>query len=473
MYYDIQDLFTFKAPGYQFHPKFKSRMWDGNIRLFNLNTRQIYRGLVPKIEDFCRANNYDFIYEDEVYAPNVLLSDVEQYVKDLNLKIAPRDYQIKAFLHSIRNQRSIVLSPTASGKSLMLYLMARHNIDQDKRGIMIVPNVALVKQMTTDFKEYSELNGWNVDDNIHQIYEGQPKNTNKPMVISTWQSLFELPRDYFRQYNFVLGDECHGYKAKALMHIMSSLTNADFRIGVTGTLDGSLTNKMTLEGLFGTVYKATTTKELMDDKHVASLEIKALLLKYSPETCKLLKNFTYEQEIKFLIQNDARNNYIAKLALSLDGNTLVLFQFVEKHGKPLHKLIQGMAGPNRKVFYVSGEVDADVREEIRTIVETETNAIIVASYGSFSVGTNIKNLHNAIFASPAKSRIRTLQSIGRALRTSTTKSSAVLFDIADDLRHGKKENFTLKHFFERVKIYTEEKFKFKVYKIDLKGTLQK
>jgi superfamily II DNA or RNA helicase len=152
----------------------------------------------------------------------------------------------------------------------------------------------------------------------------------------------------------------------------------------------------------------------------------------------------------------------------LEGNTLVLYQYVDKHGKILHKQINDKVGADRKVFFVSGDTDVDIREEVRKIVESETNAIIVASFGTFSTGINIRNLHNIIFASPSKSRIRNLQSIGRGLRTSDTKTSAQLFDIADDMRHKKHENYTLKHFSERIKLYGEEKFKFKVYKIELK-----
>jgi superfamily II DNA or RNA helicase len=184
--------------------------------------------------------------------------------------------------------------------------------------------------------------------------------------------------------------------------------------------------------------------------------------------CQALKTSTYQQEIEYLVLNEARNNFISNLALSIPGNTLVLYQYVDKHGRILHEMINKKAN-GRKVFFVSGEVDGDAREDIRRIVEQEKDAIIVASFGTFSTGINIRNLHNIIFASPSKSRVRNLQSIGRGLRKSETKDSATLFDIADDLRHKKRENYTLKHFVERIKIYSEEKFTFKIYKIELKG----
>jgi superfamily II DNA or RNA helicase len=273
---------------------------------------------------------------------------------------------------------------------------------------------------------------------------------------------------YFKLFDVVIGDEAHQFKAKSLIDIMTGLTNAKFRIGTTGTLDGTKTHKLVLEGLFGPVKKVTSTKELMDQKHLADLTIKCLLLKHPASVCQALTKATYQKEIEYLVLNDARNNFIKNLTLSLNGNTLVLYQYVEKHGQILYDLINKESG-NRKVFFVHGGVDGDTREEIRHIVEKEKDAIIVASLGVFSTGVNIKSLENVIFASPSKSRIRTLQSIGRGLRTTDTKKTATLFDIADDLQHKKHVNFTLKHYVERLKIYAEEKFFFKVYKIELRS----
>ena len=230
-------------------------------------------------------------------------------------------------------------------------------------------------------------------------------------------------------------------------------------------MDGTQTHKLVLEGLFGPVRKVTTTKELIDQKHLAEFKIKAIVLSYPDEVKKAAAQFDYQTEIDYLVRLQERNNFIKNLALSLEGNTLVLYQFVEKHGVPLANMLQGN---DRSVYFVSGDVDGDDREEIRKVVENESNAIIVASFGTFSTGVNIKNLHNIIFASPSKSRIRNLQSIGRGLRKSNTKSAATLFDIADDLTWKSRKNFTILHFIERIKIYNEEKFKYKIYNVSLK-----
>lgn len=468
--YELRETFTFQVPGYQFTPQYKARLWDGKIRLWDVRTRQLYRGLVPYVVKFCEERNYEWEYENEDYDEEFSLIEATEFVEKIKPKHAPRDYQLDAFVHAIRTRRSLLLSPTASGKSLIIYLLARFSQCRGlKKGLIIVPTVSLVEQLTSDFKDYSETNEWNVNDNIHKIYQGQEKDTHKFLTISTWQSLYKMPKQWFTQFDFVIGDEAHLFKAKSLTDIMTGLTNAKYRIGTTGTLDGTKTHKLVLEGLFGTVRKVITTKELMDAKHLAEFQIKCLLLRHGESICQAAKNFSYQQEIEYLVLNDNRNKFISNLAVSLEGNTLVLFQYVDKHGKILHDLISRRVGADRKVFFVSGKTDVDIREDIRKIVESETNAVIVASFGTFSTGINIRNLHNIIFASPSKSRIRNLQSIGRGLRKSDTKDSAQLFDIADDLRYKKHENYTLKHFAHRIQIYTEEKFAFKIYKIELKG----
>ena len=468
--YELREAFTFQVPGYQFTPQYKARLWDGKIRLFDTRSRRLYRGLVPYVAKFCEERNYEWEYENEDYDEEFSLAEANSFVEELRPKHAPRDYQLDAFVHAIRTRRSLLLSPTASGKSLIIYLLARFWQHRGlKKGLIIVPTVSLVEQLNGDFKDYSEKNGWNVSDNVHKIYQGQEKSSDKFLTISTWQSVYQMPSKYFADFDFVIGDEVHLFKAKSLVNIMENLSNAKYRIGTTGTLDGTKTHRLVLEGLFGSVRKVVTTKELMDAKHLADFQIKCLLLRHSEAICQAAKQFSYQQEIEYLVLNESRNRFITNLAVSLDGNTLVLFQYVDKHGKILHKLISDKLGADRKVFFVSGDTDVDIREDIRKIVETETNAIIVASFGTFSTGINIRNLHNIIFASPSKSRIRNLQSIGRGLRKSDTKDSAQLFDIADDMRYKKHENYTLKHFAERIKIYGEEKFAFKIYKIDLKG----
>ena len=463
---ELSSYFSFRVPGYQFVPAYKNKLWDGFIRLYDLRTNQIYHGLVPYIEKFCAERNYTSEINSEInVTESFSLVEAVDFIRTLDLPHEIRDYQLNAFVQAVRNRRLLLLSPTASGKSLILYVILRWLQESDyKRGLLIVPTTSLVEQMYTDFESY----GYDSEKYCHRQYSGKEKHTNKLLTITTWQSIYKNDADYFEQFDFVMGDEAHQFKAKSLTTILSGCTSAKYRIGTTGTLDGTQTHRLVLEGLFGPVYKATTTSELIDKGQLASFKIKCLILKHNEAVCKQARDWDYNTEIDYIVQNPARNEFIRNLALSLNGNTLILFQFVEKHGKDLYSIIKDSV-KDRHVFFVFGGTDVEVRESVRAITEKERDAIIVASYGTFSTGVNIRNLHNIIFASPSKSRIRNLQSIGRGLRKGDNKEEAVLFDIADDFRIGKFVNYTLKHFIERVKIYDDEKFNYKFYNIELKN----
>lgn len=466
---ELAEFFSFFVPGYQFMPAFKMRMWNGKINLFNQMNYTLYIGLLPYLKEFCVSRDYTLDVSDELtHKQKCSFEDCQKFLETLELPFEARDYQIEAIRHGIKNHRALLLSPTGSGKSLIIYALTRF---YNKKTLVIVPTISLVSQMFSDFKNYAKNQPeYNVDKICHPIYGGQEKVTDKKIVISTWQSIYKLPKSWFEQFDVVIGDEVHLFKAKSLMSIMTKLDSAKYRFGTTGTLDGTQTHKLVLEGLFGTTFSVTTTKSLMDKKHLADLSIECIVLKYDKDIIKARKKDNYQDEIKFLVQHEKRNMFIRNLAVSTKSNTLVIFQLVELHGKVLYNLIKEKAhkiDPNRKVFFVSGETEAEVREDIRQITENEKDAIIVASSGVFSTGVNIRNLENIIFASPTKSRIKTLQSIGRTLRIGDNSDKAKLYDIVDDMTDKSHKNFAVKHFLERVKIYNEEKFKYKLHKVNL------
>jgi len=468
---ELHEYFSFLVPGYQFVPAYRNKIWNGKIYLYHLNDSKIYLGLIPYIKEFCNERNYNCIYEELTDEYSVY--HAQKFFDILNLhsqgkQIGVREHQQNAFIESMQKRRTLLLSPTASGKSLIIYLLFRQLLQyQQLKGLIIVPTTTLVEQLYSDFADYSTENGFNVEENVHRIYQGKDKMTDKNLTISTWQSLYKLPSEYFHQFQYVIGDEAHLFKAQSLTSILTSCINAKYRIGLTGTLDGTKTHKLVLEGLFGPTKKVISTKELIDKKQLSAFNIKCLVLKHSEEVCKEMKDKSYPDELKYLIESENRNRFIRNLAISLDKNTLVLFQ-MKKHGRVLYEMIKEKAN-GRKVFFVDGDVETEVREEIRKIMEVEKDAIFVASFGTTSTGTNIRNLHNIIFTSPSKSRVRNLQSIGRGLRQNEGKDMATLYDISDDLRIKKHTNFTLQHFIERVNIYNEEKFPFKIYNIGLKN----
>jgi superfamily II DNA or RNA helicase len=469
---ELNDHFSFDVPGAKFHPLYRSRMWDGKVRLYSMFTQELYVGLKSYLEHFCKERDYTIDYSNYVeQADAVTYDQIKEFCLSLQLAskgepIEVRDYQIDAVYQAIHDGRRLLLSPTGSGKSLILYCLLRWNLQSDRKQLILVPTTSLVEQLYSDFQDYSSINGWKASEHCYRIYGGHEKSNEFDVVISTWQSLYKLPKQFFAMFDVIYGDEAHNFKAKSLTSILNKCTNTPYRVGTTGTLDGTKTHKLVLEGLFGPVYKVTTTKKLIDNKQLADLEIYNIILEYSEEVRKACKGFDYQKEIDFIVQNVQRNKFIRNLALKQEGNTLVLFQYVEKHGKVLHEMIKEKAG-ERKVFYVSGDTDVTVRESVRAITEEESNAIIVASYGTFSTGINIRNLHNIIFSSPSKSRIRNLQSIGRGLRTSSTKTKCKLYDIADDLTWKSKKNYTLNHMIERIKIYNDEHFNYKLVKVPI------
>lgn len=452
--YELSDRFTFEVPGAKFSPLYKKKLWDGKIRLFDVRKKKIYAGLLQHVKDFMEANDYEYNVEAVFDGHDV--THFDRFLADLNLKIQPREYQKDAVKHAVSNARALLLSPTASGKSFIIYLTTRW---YEQHTLVIVPTTSLVYQMRDDFISYG------MDpDQIHCVLGGQPKESDKPIVISTWQSIYKEHRDYFERFDLVIGDEAHLYKAKSLTTLLEKTTSSPYKFGFTGSLDGSNTNKLVLEGLFGPVYKVTTTDQLIKDKHLSSINIKCLMLQYPDEVRRLIAKTKYQDEIDYIAQNKKRNRFIRNLADSTQGNTLVLFQMVEKQGKALFDI---MKDSNKDVRYVDGSVSAEEREQIRKYAEENDNVVIIASYGTFSTGINIKNLQHVIFASPSKSRVRNLQSIGRGLRKSETSTHVTIYDICDDMKHRNRENYTLKHFKERLKIYAEEKFKFKVYNYEL------
>lgn len=462
--HELSDQFTFDVEGAKYMPQYRNKWWDGKIRLFNIQTGELYIGLLDKLLRFCDDHGYKYKFEENKYYGHPIdLNQMISYegVRDYMTHISihkPREYQIQAVYDALKCNRRLIVSPTGSGKSLMIYSVVRYYVEKGKDTLIIVPTTSLVEQMYKDFADY----GWDVGSYCHKIYGGRERETKNQVIITTWQSIYKLEKKYFDRFEVVVGDEAHLFKSKSLVSIMTKLYDAKYRFGFTGTLDGSQTHKWILEGLFGPSYSTIKTKELIKEKHLSDLDVKIIALKHKPRLFD-----SYQEEIRYLCESPQRNRFIKNLTLVQKGNTLVLFTRVETHGEPLFDMINNSVKGNRKVFFVYGGVETDDREEIRRITEDESDAIIVASYGTFSTGINIKNLHNVIFASPSKSRVRNLQSIGRVLRKSENKTKATLFDIADDITFNKKRNYTLNHLIERIKIYREEKFSYEVINVAL------
>ena len=337
VYYELSDYFTFDVPGAKFMPQYRNKYWDGKIRLFSNHNGEMYVGLLDKLIKFCEDHDYTYEFiESEYYGlpfeVNGMISKegVKDYMTAIS-RYAPREYQVEGVYDALKHNRKLLISPTASGKSLMIYSIVRYYVEKGKNTLIVVPTTSLVEQMYKDFADY----GWDVGSFCHKIYAGKERETDSQVIITTWQSIYKLPRKYFERFSVVVGDEAHQFKSKSLVSIMSKLSDAKYRFGFTGTLDGTQTHKWVLEGLFGASYKIIKTDELMKKGHLAKLNINILLLKHSPN-----KFETFEDEIQYIIGHNRRNNFIKNLALDLKGNTLILYARVEGHGQPLFDLMK-------------------------------------------------------------------------------------------------------------------------------------
>lgn len=470
---EISEFFTFEMPGARFTPQYRAKIWDGKIRMYDLHRKTLYVGLLNYLQNFADRNEYQIEYANEINdRDNIDPSQLKEFLNWLNLHgrgkpIEIYDYQIEAIHHGLQNKRCVLLSPTSSGKSLIIYSSMRWHLEHDRKCIVVVPTTSLVEQLYSDFQDYSSENKWRVDRHCQKLYSGFPKELNSNVLITTWQSIVKQPAAWFKQFDVIFGDEAHNFKAKSLTSIMEKLSDCSYRIGTTGTLDNSKVHKLVLEGVFGPVHRVISTKQLMDSGRVAKLKITGLLLKYDDMTRQIVNKASYQDEMDFIVKHEKRNKFIRNLALSSTGNTLVLFQYVEKHGKNLYDMIKEKAGESRKVFFIYGGTETELREEARKLMEKEEDAICIASFGVFSTGINIPSIENVIFASPSKSKIRNLQSIGRGLRLKEGKTHCNLFDIADDFQRKSWKNHTLGHFAERLKIYSEEQFEYKIVEVPI------
>lgn len=470
---ELSDYFSFFVPGYRFMPKYKSRMWDGKIRLFSIATQLLPAGLFPYVEQYAKARNYTLTVLDGEYGTPLDQQTISDTALSADLRAYDAPYEVRPYQHAavreiLTKRRVLTISPTGSGKSFIIYLVMRWILDhEDGNVLIVVPTTQLVDQMYSDFEEY----GFDVSNNVHKIRQGLSHQTDKRVIISTWQSIYKKPATWFQQFVCVVGDECHGFTANSLNGIANNCTEASYKIGTTGSLQDAKAHTLVIEGLFGPTNRVVSTAELQQQEVLAKLTIHCPLLTYSDTAVenafKVTKQFTdYKKELEFLFSNQKRTAFIAKLACSQTQNTLVLFR-ERDHGQQIFNEIKQRVKPNRRVFYVDGNTDTSERERIRKLIEKSTDAILVASIGTTSTGVNIKNLDVIIFGAPLKSPIKVLQSIGRGLRKASDDAHTTLFDPIDYLKRGKKQNIALKHGAFRQKLYKREQFSYKTLKVQL------
>ena len=456
--YEINDKFSFFADNYKFMPKFKARIWDGKIRLFDIRSGKFYLGLVPKLVKWLTNNGYSFTID--VYDTKGSI-DIDEILKFNNTKIVPHEHQLQTVKYVLENKKCLIESATSSGKSFSIYLLCKYLNASDKKVLVITPRVALVNQLTDDLHEYDPST------KIHQIYSGQEKYVDVPIVISTYHSLQELPESFFEEFSAIIVDEVHEFEHKSAQGILNKALNIEYRVGLTGTLKDTKTGKLQLNGLFGDVFTAIKTKELISKKLAASININSIRLKYSnfkqPKADQNNGKAVYDYELSTIFNHEKRNKFIIKLANSKEGNVVIFYRFIDKHGLKLFNLAKEIC-KDKKVFFINKDTKNSERQHIREYCEKNDDAILIASMGVFAVGVSIKNLIHGIFAHPMKGNIKIIQSIGRLLRLNKKDKVATLYDIGDMLSES---SILYKSFIERQKIYKKEGHSTKVIELDI------
>ena len=456
---ELSAEFSFQGPTWK-KPKWAGKDWDGRIKLFDLRGNRIYRGLLDKIIAWADKQKYTHDWEFPCNAMNPAA------IAEWANKTAPPDKplfedQQELLCQAVHANRGTIISPTGSGKSLIAYMLVRW---YKTKTLIIVGTKNQCNQYARHFAEYG------VPD-IHQVYDyaGMVPATDQQVTVATWQTLLNLPKTFFDGFGLVIGDEAHTFKAASLVQIMTSLTQTPYRFGMTATLANkdAKVHALTIEGLFGPIIKGRTTAQLIENKRLATVDIYCVILRYPEEVRKKFRAASFNEEVDFLVSYPPRQRYICNLASALKGSTFVLFRLVEKHGAELYQLIESRK-PG-KTHIVWHDTETDVREAVRLTADADADTTVVASSGIFSTAVDVPNLANAIFAHSFKGWTQILQSIGRTLRVTPTKKSATIYDIVDDLSWGDRQNYGVRHYLERLRLYYREfpNMKVKLITVDL------
>jgi superfamily II DNA or RNA helicase len=474
--YELKEFFSCYAPSYRFHPKFKAKIWNGKVSVYDYKSSLLPIGLLIDLLEFCKQFNYKFkidIKKIGIFDETITKDKLNIFHKDLfrDVDIFPRDYQTDAIKTILYKKRCVIESATGSGKSLIIYSVIRYLLKLNKQTILIVPSVSLVEQMISDFKSY----GWDdVNDHVSILYSGKEVDNGKGVLISTWQSVFGKPEEFFNRFEGLIIDEVQSLgKSVSVQNISKMCINADYRIGTTGTLPEDKLDRFNIFGYLGPKEFETKASELIDGGVLSKILIVNFLCKYPMDMILENKKRKYAEEIRTITSYPKRNKVFNSIFNVIDkgSNTLILCQFID-HLKAIEKYLIENLDDKYKIATIYGDVSPTKRELLRASIENEENFVLIGTYATMSTGINIKKIHNIVLASSYKSKIKILQSIGRGLRKHDTKSKLYLFDIVDDLTWKKRtgtvgKNHVYLQFEERLKYYKDQNFKFVHKKIEL------
>jgi len=377
----------------------------------------------------------------------------------VSLNFTPRDYQLESATKALNNGMGIIVLPTSAGKTLTIALIAFTALQKNNFNVLIlVPNIQLVEQTYNDFIEYG------ISSTKMSKWTGNYEYQSAPIVIANNQILLSKTQDVSVLNNFdvLIVDEVHKIGTAEKISKLVKNIKGKYKFGFTGSMPSNKFDSWSINKIFGPIIYQKDSIELRNNKFITNVKVVGLEMEYKniPQFQKpSMDNPTagYLEEIEWLHTQEFRNSIIAKIINGLDTNTLVLVDRIV-HGEFLHKYLSECT--NKKVYFIQGSVNVEERESLRSLMEETSGVVCIAISKIFSTGISIKNLHNVVFASIGKSRIKIIQSIGRSLRLHHTKKLATIFDIADTCL-----NYGYKHFEERKALYQSENIPLSVKKL--------
>lgn len=467
---------TKRIESWRFNPLVKRGVWDGYVSYIK-DDKWIPAGLWRYVVQICKDYNIQVDIKGirRLIDPDMNAESFESWALDFfkGAEITPRDYQIETAFNILKYRRCLAELATSAGKTLISFLTVAYMLEKQKaeKILFIVPNVSLVVQAHEDFHEYNYMN--KVDLRIQQIFAGKKIKSNKNIIIGTYQSLVKKDKEYFSQFDAVIVDETHKAKSNSIKTILQKCTNAKYKYGLSGTIpkDGTL-DKLTLMSQTGPVISEVKASFLQNQGHIAKCVVKVIEMQYATDSQRhafqeLAQNKyenkdVFQLEQNFVINTPSRLDFISSVISRVPRNSLVLFHRIE-HGKRLYEKLR--QDSNKRVFYVDGGTDKDIREEYKKKMEAGEEVVIVASYGTFSTGISIKKIHNIFFTESFKSEVIIRQSIGRGLRQHESKDKVLIVDFVDDIRTEEWDNYLFKHGKARQKIYKQEKFDYNIKRV--------
>ena len=475
-YNQLKIAYTKKAEGYRFNPLYKKKLWDGNITY--IKGANIPSGTWSYLMDVAKQCHWKLTIDglNGLFDNTITLESFTEWVNTFfdGLPFHPRDYQIESAYNILRFKKCLSELATSAGKTLICFMVIAYLMDRKiikGKVLMIVPTVQLVLQSSGDFEEY---NTDKLPLNIQQIYAGFKEKADSNIMVGTFQSLTKMEDAWFKQFDCVIVDECHRTSAKSIKDILERCWHCAYRFGVSGTMPKQNTaDFLTLLTYLGPLVTEVKAKSLQDEGYISNCNIVQMRIDYVSEKKKeefadayalLMRtkkgSDAFNLEKNFIIENEKRFSFITDILRKTTKNTLVLFHRII-YGKKLFAFLRANLS-NKRIYYIDGSIDKDIREEITDRMDKYDDVILVASFATMSTGVSVNKIFNVIFTESFKSPFVIIQSIGRSLRLkdkeNKEKNKATIIDIVDDFRYKKYVNYLYRHGLERLRMYKEQQY---------------